>query len=260
MALVHMNFFSKTMGMSRNIDVILPQNINGIGQSGSTYSGDGIPVLYLLHGLSDDQTTWQRRTSIERYAVERGLAVILPAAERSFYTNMKYGYPYFSYIGEELPEVIHELIPAITMKREKTFIAGLSMGGYGALKIGTSFPERFSYVGALSSAIDVVKLYQNIPDEKRIFDADFGSIEELRNSRDNIYYLFDSQIKSGCILPKYYMICGTEDPLHEDNLKFVNTYKDRLNLKYYEEPGIHEWAFWDKNIVKILDWLPLKGE
>ena len=94
MALIHANFYSETLGMERSMEVILPQAQNGIGQGGSKALTD-VPVMYLLHGASDDQTIWQRRTSIERYAVAKGLAVIMASTDLGFYSDMKYGYDFY---------------------------------------------------------------------------------------------------------------------------------------------------------------------
>lgn len=110
MALIHVNYFSPVLGMQRAMDVILPQRENGVGQKAEKAAGK-IPVLYLLHGGSDDHTIWQRRTSIERYALERGLAVIMPASDVGFYVDMKYGYDFYLALSEELPGIVHEFFP-----------------------------------------------------------------------------------------------------------------------------------------------------
>jgi len=130
MALIHCDFFSEALGLSTSMCVILPEPARGqIGMPGSERQPSGPhPVLWLLHGLSDDHTIWQRRTSIERYVAERGLAVVMPAVARSFYTDMAHGLPYWTFISEELPAAARSFFP-LSPAREDNFVAGLSMGG-----------------------------------------------------------------------------------------------------------------------------------
>lgn len=111
-----------------------------IGMNGSQKKSS-YPVLYLLHGLSDDHTIWHRRTSIERYVSALGLAVVMPNVGKSFYTDMANGGNYFTFITEELPTLVQSYFP-VSAKREDNFIAGLSMGGYGAFKVALSCPEK----------------------------------------------------------------------------------------------------------------------
>ena len=133
MALLSWNFHSHTLGISASANVILPQ--------AAVEKGEKLPVLCLLHGLSDDHTNWQRRTSIERYADPLGLAVVMPAVNRSFYANMAHGPRYWDFICEELPQLCAIFFP-LSDKRADTFVAGLSMGGYGAFKVALSHPNR----------------------------------------------------------------------------------------------------------------------
>ena len=130
------SIFSCALGMTTSLRISLPDRFLIEQESAA------LPVLYLLHGLSDDHTAWSRRTSVERYAESAGIAVVMPEVQRSFYTDMVYGLRYFTYIAEELPALCRRLFP-LSERREDTFIAGNSMGGYGALKAALRFPERF---------------------------------------------------------------------------------------------------------------------
>lgn len=150
MALLHTGFFSQALGMCVSCDVILPQFSSSlIGMKTAAARGPR-KVLYLLHGMSDDETIWQRRTSIERYAAPLGLAVVMPAAQISSYANMAHGGRYFDYIADELPETMRGFF-GFSDRREDNFIAGLSMGGAGCMKIGLARPERFGAIGCLSA-------------------------------------------------------------------------------------------------------------
>lgn len=255
MALIHVNFYSQTLGMERGLEVILPQQQNGIGQSAKAQS-KRLPVLYLLHGASDDQTIWQRRTSIERYAVAKGLAVIMPATDLGFYTDMKYGYDFYQFFSRELPQVVHEFFPLLSDRREDTFVAGLSMGGFGAFKLGINCPEKYSYAASLSGFLDPVKGLSS--GEHRFLLDVMGTAEEVRGSINDLPARLHQQLQAGAMLPKFFMACGTEDFLYEMNEGFYQEFKDIIDLTYWKEPGTHEWGFWDRNIQRILSWLPLQ--
>ena len=140
--------------------VVLPQATSSqIGLTGETTGGDA-PVLYLLHGLSDDDTIWLRRTSIERYAAPLGLAVVMPQVARSFYTDEAHGNRYWTFLSEELPQLARSFFH-LSDRREDTFVAGLSMGGYGALKWALHRPGRFAAAASLSGALDLVAVSQD---------------------------------------------------------------------------------------------------
>ena len=160
MALLNCDVFSDVLGLSTSLTVILPQATSTqIGMTGTVRDADP-PLLYLLHGLSDDHTIWLRRTSIERYVAPLGLAVVMPQVHRSFYTDEVYGNRYWTFLSEELPELVHNFF-RLSRRREDTFVAGLSMGGYGAMKWALRYPERFAAVASLSGAIDIASRQQD---------------------------------------------------------------------------------------------------
>ncbi len=140
--------------------VILPQQTHTqIGMQNVT--GTGLhPTLYLLHGLSDDDSIWLRRTSIERYVADLGIAVVMPQVHRSFYTDMAEGGRYWTFISEELPTLARSFFP-LSHQREDNFVAGLSMGGYGAFKLALRKPEQYAAAASLSGALDMVAHLNN---------------------------------------------------------------------------------------------------
>ena len=259
MAHLTVEFFSNVLGKCMTMEVILPQSTTTqIGMDGSE-TKDTYPVLYLLHGKSDDHSIWLRRTSIERYVSTMGIAVVMPNADLSFYTDMKIGGKYWKYISEELPAICRGFFPRISPKREDTFAAGLSMGGYGAMKLGLRCPDRFAAVASLSGCLDIVSTV-----ERRGIGSDlywqsiFGSAEELRGSDDDLFALADKLSKSD-IRPALFACCGTEDFLYEDNQNAVKYMQSLgLDLTYRESAGSHSWEFWDHWIKEILAWLPIK--
>ncbi|SHF16154.1 S-formylglutathione hydrolase FrmB [Caldanaerobius fijiensis DSM 17918] len=258
MALIHCDFFSEVLGVSTSMYVILPQATkNQIGMEGRTIRSKH-PTLYLLHGLSDDHTIWLRRTSIERYVAPLGLAVVMPAVGRSFYTDMKNGYRYWTFISEELPEIARSFFP-LSDKREDNFVAGLSMGGYGAFKLALRCPDKYAAAASLSGALDIVNLVKNAaePMASEFYNI-FGDPQTVEGSDNDLYYLAQKVAQSQGPKPKLYQCCGTEDFLYQGNIAFRDyCQKLGLDITYEEGPGQHEWGFWDKYIQNVLKWLPL---
>ena len=146
MALIRCDFFSESLALGTSMTVLLPQ--------GAAAGAGKPPVLYLLHGLTDDDTAWTRYTSIERYADAKGLAVVMPQAHRSFYTDEAYGMKFWTFLSEELPAVVQSFF-RVSDQRAETFVAGLSMGGYGAMKWALRQPGRFAKAATLSGALDL---------------------------------------------------------------------------------------------------------
>jgi S-formylglutathione hydrolase FrmB len=219
------------------------------------------PVLYLLHGLSDDHTIWQRRTSIERYVSSLGIAVVMPNVSRSFYTDMVHGYPYWTFVSQELPEVVRGFFP-ISAKRDDNFVAGLSMGGYGAFKLALRCPEQFSYAASLSGALDIVGYAARTGvDREAEFHNIFGDPTAVQGSDNDLFTLANHLKAKGQYTPKLYQCCGTEDFLYEDNVAFKqHAEKLGLDLYYEEGPGNHEWGYWDRQIQSVLRWIALEDK
>lgn len=251
MALFEMHAYSKSLGIQVTVNVIIPQrsNTGEIGVGGVEKS-NSIKCLYLLHGLSDDQSIWLRRSSIERYAQESGICVVMPCGDRSFYTDMKYGGKYFTYISEELPALIHEFFD-VSDRREDNFIAGLSMGGYGALKIGMRCCDRFSAAAGMSSVADIVASTSMFPSA---LVPVFG--EELEVPEDEDLLKLAEQTNSNPNKPRIFMGVGTEDSLYKQNQTLRAKFESLdYDFTYRESKGAHEWGFWDEYIRYIICWL-----
>ncbi len=237
--------------------VILPQPTQAqIGMTGVT-SDDPPPILYLLHGLSDDDTIWLRRTAIERYAAELGLTVVMPAVGRSFYTDEALGLPYWTFIAEELPALVHRFL-RVSAAPTGTFVAGLSMGGYGAMKLALRHPDRFAAAASLSGVLDLSELSEwSWPEDPRMNARIFGPDGPSR--ADNPLELITHADPGG--LPALWVGCGTRDPLYAGNLAFVATARARgipITTSWTEDAD-HTWDLWDNEIEKVLAWLPLPG-
>ncbi|MDD3243937.1 MAG: alpha/beta hydrolase family protein [Eubacteriales bacterium] len=259
MALLHADFFSDALGMCAEMDVILPEETKGqIGMEGRAGSGK-YPTLYLLHGMSDDHTIWQRRTSIERYVADKGIAVVMPSTHLGWYTDMYYGFDYWTYISKELPQICRSFFPNMSTRREDTFAAGLSMGGYGALKLGLGASETFGAVAALSAATDVVKRCQTTDlGREDYFLSIFGPKEQVKGSDNDLWALADRLAASGKEKSPIYMWCGTEDSLLEENHRLRDHLQTRgFDVTYEESTGDHSWGYWDAKIQTVLNWLPI---
>lgn len=252
MALLDCCFYSEVLGMETGVKVILP-----LGRKGQDPAAEcrPTPVLYLLHGLSEDHTAWTRRTALERYILKRNLAVVMPAAGRSFYINMHSGGRYFDYITQELPTVMQQMFP-ISSKREDCFIAGLSMGGYGALKAALTFPESFAGGASLSGAVDIHRVFRDGAELPEI-EAVFGKTVQPEN---DLRYLAQTAV-SGQRMPALYQYCGNADFLWEDNRSFRDFIQPLCRDYTYREDGKgHEWDAWEEQLVHVLDWIQERNE
>lgn len=240
MAISHLNFRSDILGQATTVNVILPE------RQLARY-----PVLYLLHGMSDDCNTWLNATSLERYASTYSFIIVLPQVALSYYTNMVHGEAYWDYITSELPQKMAQWFP-VSQKKEATFVAGHSMGGYGAFKWGMQYPDKFQGVVAMSGALDLVSLWSRDQTRTPLFRNIFGSLSDLEISDNNLMGLWSSKLRSE-VAPHFLQICGTKDFLYDDNQTFRKGAENNLkNFIYQESPGNHDWQFWDQQIQQVL--------
>jgi putative tributyrin esterase len=254
MAHLRCDFFSDALGLSTSMTVILPQPTRGqIGLAGKA-SDEPPPVLYLLHGLSDDDTTWLRRTSIERYVAELGWAVIMPQVHRSFYADGVYGGRYWTFVSEELPGIVSRFF-RVSTARADTFVAGLSMGGYGAMRLALRQPDRFAAAASLSGVLDLKALVAaglENPIDPAMFTRIFGPGTSVTQDDDLLGLVRRADPKS---LPALYVCCGTEDVLLPLNHSFVAACTEAgVPLTTSWTAGEHDWAYWDEEIVGVLDY------
>ncbi len=262
MALITCEFFSDALELSVTMRVILPQPTRThVHHYPGVCMDPPHPTLYLLHGLGDNSSTWCRQTSIERYVWKKNLAVVMPEVHRSFYADMKRGNRYWTFISEELPEVSRRFFP-LSNRREDNFVAGLSMGGYGAFKLALSHPERFCAAASLSGALDRLQRMEN--GEKLIeeFHNVFGGPEEYVGSANDLRHLAAELAGSHRPRPALYFCCGTADFVYQENLAFRDHLRAvGLEATYDEHLGReHDWGYWDERIQDVIEWLPLRAE
>jgi putative tributyrin esterase len=256
MILTEIKFFSDVLGFHNTMHVLLPK------RTLAEMKKERAPkyrTLYLLHGHSDDHTAWQRWTSIERYAEGLNLVVVTPAVHLSFYNDMAHGGKYWQFISEEVPTLVRDMFGLSTARRDN-FVAGLSMGGYGAFRMALTHPERFAAAASLSGAIDIAAVVDpTSPRSNKAWLEEmrtvFGELSKVPGSRHDLFALARKAAK-GPVKPRLYQCCGTEDELHPDNVRFRDAVqKLPLDLTYEEGPGEHNWAYWDMMIQRVLRWM-----
>ncbi|MFP3154685.1 esterase family protein [Lachnospiraceae bacterium ZAX-1] len=248
------NMYSDTLKQDTQVHVILPQD-------GRRYIWNENPkTLVLLHGLSDNASTWVRKTAIERYAERYNLAVIIPEVQRSWYLDMVSGINAYSYITKELPQLIAKLFH-LSNEREDMMIAGLSMGGYGALRCAIEASDVYAYCGAFSGGYDLNEVINlsKVPDSDNLLE---GIDEEMVAVVGNdshvpeevlIPNVIKASVERNAKQPKVYMVCGTEDFLYGQSQAVKKVCEENLKDFTYEEwHGIHEWDVWDTAIEKML--------
>ncbi len=270
MAWMQCHLFSKALYSSTTVNVLLPTPNPEAGAAGENDSyprgGQKYPVLYLLHGFSADGYDWLRGSGIERYAQMRRIAVVLPSAGNSFYQNLPSGANYADFILDELPAFVQGVFP-VSAKRAHNYIAGLSMGGYGAVLYALRRPGQYAAAASLSGALwklDESFAPGSLPPGISLpvfppLELAFGrNFERYDADSCDIPTMLQNALQAGVELPKLYQCCGTEDPIYPLNAKF-KTFARGLAFDYtYEEgPGTHDYSFWDPYISKVLDWLPL---
>jgi len=262
MALLDCHMYSHTLYGNIAFYVSLPTPGSGDPVNYASLKQDfgydaGLPVVYLLHGMYGDASSWIRYSSIDRYAQDHRCAVVSCSAGNSFYQNIPGGQAWETFFTVELPAYICALFP-ISPRREDTFIAGFSMGGYGAWHLALTAPERYCRAASMSGALDIEYLYRNqdqVPSPGAFnWKALFGGLDSLEGTHADLFAQYRRCVESGCV-PELYQACGTEDFLFQMN----QNVRDRFlamgcPLTSTVGPGGHDWAFWDHEIVRVLDW------
>jgi putative tributyrin esterase len=243
-ALVRIDHVPETVKVNLPLNVILPDP----GRM------QGVPVrnrkvLYLLHGLSDDASAWQRYSSIETVASAYGLVVVMPSAGRSFYLDQPNGQAYFTYLVEELPRYLSDVFD-LAPRREDTLIAGLSMGGYGTLKAALLHPELYSAAACFSGVLSVDIMNADTDDPRREeFARLFGDLSKLKGSEHDPAIWLRKASRNPAALPKLFVSCGRQDDLYPLSRAFPDACRALgIPVEYHEEDGKHDWFFWDSAI------------
>ena len=268
MAVLNLDLYSYQLAMNTQVSMILPERR---GVPHVSRDGKPFPVLYLLHGHAQDHTSWLRLSRIEYYLANTDLIVVMPNTNRGSYVDGVNSYNYGTYLTEELPTALQNWFH-ISPKREDTFIAGLSMGGYGALRAAMAYPEKYAAAAGLSAAIrlDDMRLGPDsgtkglalppLEEVERNFRCVFGPKEEVENTDYSLKVLAKRLAAQEGPKPRLLQLCGDDDPLlwqNDDFAAFMKAECPGLDHTYAISPGMHNFDFWDREILTALKFFGL---
>ena len=272
MALVHLNFNSQFLSGSTDVNMILPDCARSQNPAAFYGNGKKYPVLWLLHGTFGDYSDWLRKTNVELYAEEKNLIVVMPSAHNTDYANWPgfgTGYQVFDYLTGELMPLVYGWFPA-SDRREDNFIAGLSMGGRGAIAYAWAYPGKFAALYSMSwvpqdmrPAAAELESGEPAPNPWAALDRErnrhrlenAGGIEAYLASPQNTWDKA-KEIAKRDDMPRMYFSCGTADFVMYRHFKAFRAYAEELGLKaeFTETEGYnHEWRFWEKEIRRAIE-------
>jgi S-formylglutathione hydrolase FrmB len=251
------DIYSEALHMHTNLSVFMPDKLEG---------RDAYKTVYLLHGLHGNNSTWLHNTTLSVFARETNTAFIMPEVGRSFFTDMRYGCNYFTYMSEELPRICKRFFN-ISDKLEDTAVMGCSMGGFGALKLALTRPDRYGFCGAISPAglfidemLDAIRKDPSVVKKEsleiQVIVKDLYSIfgDDLAYKEGDVPLQLARKAAASPIIPQLYVTCGTEDGLVKENRRFADEVREFLPAYAYEEwQGAHEWDFFNDALKKSLD-------
>jgi S-formylglutathione hydrolase FrmB len=247
-----LNLESKLMGRQMPYRVVLPVSYWEKEQSGRAY-----PVVYLLHGLTGRFDNWISRTGLAEYTKPMDMIVVTPEGENGWYTDgaAKANDKYESYIVKELIPEIDRRFRTIPDRRGRA-IAGLSMGGYGALKFGLKYPDMFALAGSFSGALGAATYPVAGPNAAALSSITniFGPMDsETRKANDIFRMIRELTPEKTRALPFLYVDCGTEDFLFQNNRDFIDLLLEKkVPHEFRQLPGGHIWPYWDKQVQEFL--------
>ncbi|GMO29623.1 MAG: alpha/beta hydrolase family protein [Termitinemataceae bacterium] len=261
--ILHGSVLSKVLGTATGITVFTPDEL---------CEKTNYKVVYLLHGLHGNNRTWVNNTMLTQFGGKYDAIFVMPEVGRSFYCDMKHGYNYKMYVGEELPEIVQNVFK-ISSKREDTAVMGCSMGGYGALKLALSKPGQYGFCGAISSAC--LFLNENLKGLRREGAAwaaqspsnaallrDMYAIfgDDLTDSDENDPVILAEECAKLKKKPYIYAACGKSDSLLDENRRYNHKVQElSLDYKFEEWEGGHDWMFFSDALKRALDvWQEVK--
>ena len=246
--LLKLSFQSKEIKKMTQVNVILPDETDP--------AGEPCTVLWLFHGLHGDHNSWMQESGIKKYAKAHRIAVVMPDADRSWYTDTAYGANYFSFVTKELPELCRKNFASFSAERKYNMVGGLSMGGYGAVKAALTYPERYAGCISLSGSLDITRKGRTyiLEEWRGNFGFDIENAAALEGSDFDLFELTRRAAGEGKEFPKLYLWCGTEDVLVNVNREYRELL-DTIGAEYVytESEGDHTWKWWDKHIQPALE-------
>lgn len=259
-AYIHCNFHSCVLRMSVDVSILLPEEDRMKKYAEGNKKAAKYQTLYLLHGFTGDYMTYLRTSNIERYADRYQIMVVMPSVYNSAYTDMKYGMDYFTYLSEELMDFVERTFPS-SSRREDRFVAGMSMGGYGAYKLGLSCPEKFAAIGGVAGSYHAEYRYQGkVNTVSTLCEALYGDPPSVTPEIHDIFTMMRNLKEKDADLPGMYTCCGYQDRRYQDSVDLKN-HADELGIPMVFEhgPGRHDSEFFDEYIQRILKWMKITG-
>lgn len=241
MAFLQLTYSSAALQMNTSVRIVLPD------------TGDlsEVNTIYLLHGLTDNCTGWTRYTACELYAREHNAALIMPEVQRSFYIDGVHGLKYFTYVSQELPQAMHRMF-GLSQSREKNYVMGLSMGGYGALKCAMTYPQNYAGAASFSGVCDADSFFHQVSQGNmdRELPALLGE-SRILGAENDLFCLLDHCPD----LPPIYMACGEQDPMYPMNQALAKALQEKgCTFQFDHRPGDHCWRFWNQAFQDALSY------
>lgn len=265
MALLQIDYLSDALARIVTVHLYLPNDTKPeFTEENSHYDRD-TKILYLLHGFSGNSTDWVTGSNAMELSRKYNLAIVMPSGENSFYMNQKgTGKAYETFIAEELFTYVTDSF-GLSKAKKDNFIGGLSMGGFGALRLGAKFNEKYGAVFGLSSAMiieDIAGITEEACEDLPVKIADyhyyrsvFGDLTTILESDNNPAYIIRKKVEHGERISPVLMACGTEDALIEQNRAYCNFLQSMgVDTAYYEDEGGHNWTFWTKYLEPAVAW------
>lgn len=262
MARMQVTYYSQALAGQTDFQLVLPNDLPPFLGEENPHHRRPTKTLMLLHGYSGGSADWVTGSCVQELAAQYNLAVIMPNGRNSFYLDREpTGEKFATFVGEELLEYCRSTF-GLSRKAEDTFIAGLSMGGFGALRTGLAYSRNYSKIAALSSALIIHQLRDMKPEDTNpmanyaYYANIFGDLQTARERDCNPEVLVRQKLAAGEKLPEIFMACGSEDFLIEPNRAFRDFLKaSGVPCAYHESPGIHDWKFWNEYLEPAIAWM-----
>lgn len=265
MSRIEFSYQSPALGYRTTVTCIIP-SIDWIemmrGVAVEEFYTRRYPALWLLHGTSGDNDCWVRFTRLESWAEQYKIAVIMPDCRLSAFCDMDKGPAYYTFLTQELPAVCRPIFPLLA-GRENNFIGGLSMGGYGAMKIGLRNPDNYSLILNLSGGVDRVAHVKRTILENKVtglhnlnaMRATFGDLSTIEGSVNDVFALATELARTGKQKPEIFTSIGTKDPHWDENVRLrTELIRDGYSVYWEQGPFIHDWVNWNHYIELALEW------
>lgn len=269
MASIICTFYSKILAKTTTAQVFLPsfsgKEAFSLSDDERFHTDRKFKTLVLLHGYSESYNAWQRYSQMELFGEDNGIAIICPDGNNGHYTDWETGPQYLIFLNDEFLPAMRAMFP-LSDKRQDTFVGGLSMGGYGALKWAFTYPQTFSHLLNFSGGVDIVDriaYYKERPETAKTMETVYGNLDKVKDSKHDNYWLLKNYDTDQYPLPRLFSSCGTEDgPVFGVHRKLVEMYRELGgDVTVFECEGVHDFHFWNKALERAMyTWLPNERE